>query len=69
MPEYEENLNRFLTFLNNEDAKRFFDDFVEGKEKVFNEYLSTTKEGVYNSVGQVQIYIQNKQKRQRFSWI
>lgn len=62
MPEYEGNLNRSLTFLNNEDAKKFFDDFVEGKEKIFNEYLSATKEGVYNPVGQVQIYIQNSKK-------
>lgn len=62
MPEYEGNLNRSLTFFDDEDAKEFVDTFSEGKKKTFSEYLSTTKEGIYNPDGQVQIYIQNSKK-------
>lgn len=42
-----------------EDAQKYFDSFIEGAEYVPRQYLSTTKNGVYNDDAQVQIYIQN----------
>lgn len=58
LPNYEGDLNRSLTFSCEEDAQKFFDSFHEEKEYVPGQYLSTTKSGVYNEDGQVQIYIQ-----------
>ena len=62
LPTYEGNLNRSVTFLFEEDAQKYFDSFVEGKEYIPRQYLSTTKSGVYNDDAQVQIYIQNAKK-------
>lgn len=59
LPTYEGNLNRSVTFLFEEDAQKYFDSFIEGAEYVPRQYLSTTKNGVYNNDAQVQIYIQN----------
>lgn len=59
LPTYEGNLNRSVTFLFEEDAQKYFDSFIEGAEYVPRQYLSTTKNGVYNDDAQVQIYIQN----------
>lgn len=59
LPTYEGNLNRSITFLFEEDAQKYFDSFIEGAEYVPRQYLSTTKNGVYNDDAQVQIYIQN----------
>lgn len=58
LPSYEGDLNRSLTFPFEEDAQKFFDSFREDKEYVSEQYLSTTKKGMYNEDGQVQIYIQ-----------
>lgn len=62
LPNYEGNLNRSVTFLFEEDARKYFDGFIEGKEYIPRQYLSTTKSGVYNDDAQVQIYIQNAKK-------
>lgn len=59
LPKYEGNLNRSVTFQYDDDAKAFFDSFVEGEKYIPNQYLSTTKSEMYNDSGQVQIYIQN----------
>lgn len=62
LPCYEGDLNRSLTFPFESDAQKFFDDLGEGKEYVPGQYLSTTKNGVYNEEGQVQIFIQGAKK-------
>lgn len=62
LPNYEGDLNRSLTFPFEEDAREFFDGLVAGKEYAPGQYLSTTKNGVYNEEGQVQIYIQGAKK-------
>lgn len=62
LPTYEGELNRSLTFQFEEDAKHFFDKLEKGDEYIPKQYLSTTKRGVYNEEGQVQIYIQNAKK-------
>nr|DAU31646.1 MAG TPA: minor capsid protein [Caudoviricetes sp.] len=62
LPNYEGNLNRSVTFLFEEDAQKYFDGFIVGKEYIPRQYLSTTKNGVYNDDAQVQIYIQNTKK-------
>ena len=62
LPAYEGNLNRSLTFVFEEDAKAFFESMNIGEEYIPRQYLSTTKKGVYNDSGQVQIYIQHAKK-------
>lgn len=62
LPCYEGNLNRSLTFNSEEDAKNFYDRFVIGEEYIPKQFLSTTKAGVYNDEGQVQIYIERARK-------
>lgn len=62
LPNYEGDLNRSLTFPSEADAQKFFDSLVEDKDYVPGQYLSTTKNGVYNEEGQVQIYIQGAKK-------
>ena len=59
LPSYKGNLNRSVTFLFEEDAQKYFDEFEVGKEYIPKQYLSTTKRDVYNEDAQVQIYIQN----------
>lgn len=59
LPYYEGDLNRSLTFYSSQDAKQFYDSFVIGNNYIPKQYLSATKQGVYNERGQVQIYIQN----------
>ena len=59
LPSYKGNLNRSVTFLFEEDAQKYFDEFEVGKEYIPKQYLSTTKRDVYNDDAQVQIYIQN----------
>lgn len=62
LPFYEGNLNRSLTFLREEDAQNVFNDFRVGEDFISKQYLSTTKQGVYNEDAQIQIYIQNTKK-------
>lgn len=62
LPRYEGDLNRSLTFTNNEDAKTFFDSLAVESEYAPKQYLSATKQGVYNEEAQVQIYIQNSKR-------
>lgn len=62
LPCYEGNLNRSLTFKLEEDAKKFYDRFIVGEEYIPKQFLSTTKSGMYNDEGQVQIYIKNARK-------
>lgn len=62
LPKYEGNLNRSVTFTYDDDAKTYFDSFIEGGNYIPNQYLSTTKLGMYNDSGQVQIFIQNAKK-------
>ena len=59
LPKYEGDLNRSITFFAEEDAEKFFDSFKVNQEYAPGQYLSTTKAGVYNEEGQVQIYVQN----------
>lgn len=59
LPKYEGDLNRSITFFAEEDAEKFFDSFKVNQKYVPGQYLSTTKAGMYNEEGQVQIYIQN----------
>lgn len=59
LPNYEGDLNRSLTFEYDDDAKAYFGSFVEGKGYISPQYLSTTKQEMYNDSGEVQIYIQN----------
>lgn len=59
LPRYKGNLNRSLTFMRNEEARQFYDSFVIGNNYMPKQYLSATKQGMYNENGQVQIYIQN----------
>lgn len=61
LPCYKGNLNRSVTFINDTEALQFFRNFKEGEEYIPQQYLSTTKKGVYNDDAQVQIYIQNAQ--------
>lgn len=63
MPTYEGNLSRSLFFYTQDDAEKYVEDFCVNEEKVFVEYVSTTKGSeLYNPEGQVQIYIQNSAK-------
>lgn len=62
LPNYGGDLNHSLTFISKEDAEKFYDSFNIGDKYIPNQYLSTTKSGVYNDDGQVQIYIQNARK-------
>ena len=59
LPNYQGDLNRSLIFASDDEAKEFYDSFTVNKEYIPSQYLSTTKQGVYNDEGQVQIYIQN----------
>lgn len=59
MPRYEGDLNRSITFNFDEDAKSMFDQFTIGEKYTPDQYLSTTKTGMYNEEGQIQIFIQN----------
>ncbi len=62
LPDYEGNLNRSLTFIHEDDARNVFDSFQIGWKFISKQYLSTTKQGVYNEDAQMQIYIQNAKK-------
>lgn len=62
LPAYEGNLNRSITFVFEEDAKAFFESMNIGEEYIPRQYLSTTKKGIYNDSGQMQIYIQHAKK-------
>lgn len=62
LPCYVGNLNRSLTFSFDEDAKIFYDSLTPGQKYVPLQYFSTTKSGIYNEDGQVQIYIRNAKK-------
>ena len=62
LPNYEGDLNRSMTFSSEEDAQKFFESLMEDKNYAPGQYLSTTKNGVYNEEGQVQLYIQGAKK-------
>lgn len=62
LPNYEGNLSRSVMFMSEKDAQKYFDSFIEGEEYIPRQYLSTTKNGVYNDEAQVQIYIQDAKK-------
>lgn len=62
LPCYVGNLNRSITFKFEEDAKTYFDSFVVGGEFIPKQFLSTTKAGMYNEGGQIQIYIKGAKK-------
>lgn len=59
LPRYKGNLNRSVYFENNEDARAMYEEFVVGEKYVPSQYLSATKQGVYNDEANVQIYIEN----------
>lgn len=59
LPSYKGDLNRSLTFVSDKYAKEFYDSFTIGNKYIPKQYLSATKNGVYNDEGQVQIYIHN----------
>lgn len=62
MPEYQGNLNRSLIFDDKDDLNSFLTDYQVGNTIHYKEYLSTTKSGLYNPDGQVQIHILNSAK-------
>lgn len=62
LPRYKGDLNRSLTFRNSEDAQAFYDSLVVGSEYAPKQYMSATKQGVYNEEAQVQFYIQNSKQ-------
>ncbi len=62
MPKYQGNLNRSLFFNNENDLNSFLAKHQIGNTVEYNEYISTTKRGIYNPEGQVQIYILNSSK-------
>ena len=49
-------------FDNDELLENFVNNFKVGEKYIPVSYISTTKKGVYNPDGQVQIFIQNAQK-------
>lgn len=60
MPAYNGNLSRSLYFYSQEDVTNFVDLIQEQGVILFKSYISTTKGlELYNTEGQVQIYIQN----------
>lgn len=60
LPNYKGDLNRSLDFPDRASAQAFFDGLKS--EETFHQYISTTKVGVYNEEGQVQIFIQNSRR-------
>ena len=62
MPTYEGNLQRSLYFYSEEAINEFLRDYKVGKSVEYKEFLSTTKGEIYNSDGQVQIFIQDAKK-------
>lgn len=59
MPSYEGDLTRSLYFANDRDAKKYISTIKQDEIITAREYLSTTYGNVYNSNGQIQIYILN----------
>ena len=62
LPKYSGNLSRSLMFDNDELMEDFMSTLEVNRERTFFSYISTTKRGIYNPDGQVQIFIQNAQK-------
>ena len=62
LPKYNGSLSRSLMFDNDELLENFVNNFKVGEKYIPVSYISTTKKGVYNPDGQVQIFIQNAQK-------
>lgn len=59
-PRYEGNLSRSLYFGDEEAVKKFAEQFQVGNEISFKEFISTTcSKELYNTDGEVQIFIQN----------
>ncbi|MEY8322120.1 minor capsid protein, partial [Lachnospiraceae bacterium 46-61] len=62
LPKYSGNLSRSLMFDNDELMEDFISTLEVNRERTFFSYISTSKKGIYNPDGQVQIFIQNAQK-------
>ena len=62
LPIYSGNLNRSLLFDDNELLESFVNSFKIDEKYTPPSYISTTKKGIYNPDGQVQIFIQNAKK-------
>lgn len=57
MPKYKGNLNRSLIFDDERALNEFLSNHKVGNVIAYDEYISTTCKGMYNSDGQVQIHI------------
>ncbi|MCR1515735.1 minor capsid protein [Clostridioides difficile] len=57
MPNYKGEVNRSLYFFNDSDKIAFLNKHQVGKEIIYNEYISTSSKGEYNSSGQVELNI------------
>ncbi len=62
LPKYNGSLSRSLMFDNDELMENFVSTLEVNRERTFFSYISTSKKGIYNPDGQVQIFIQNAQK-------
>lgn len=60
LPNYEGEVIRAVDFVFDEDIKEFVDGFNVGEEKIFNQYVSSSKKEGYNENAQVIIYIKSK---------
>ncbi|WP_107841879.1 phage minor capsid protein [Metasolibacillus meyeri] len=67
LPQYEGDLSRSIYFNTNDDMARFLQEHVPGKEKMYKEYISTTKGNTYNPEAQVQLYILDARKGRNIS--
>lgn len=61
-PIYEGYLNRSLSFPYNDELNEFINSLEVGREKTFTEYISATKKGIYDTSGQVQLFVLNSKE-------
>lgn len=63
LPKYKGNLSRSLEFRTMDDVHNFITELENNKKITFKQYISTTySDELYNTNGQVQIYISNSKK-------
>lgn len=67
MPKYEGDLSRSLYFYNDMELNSFMNSHTLDSIVVYNEFISTTKGNVYNSDGQVQLYILDSENGRNIS--
>lgn len=57
MPRYKGKVQRSLYFYSKEDMLSFITRYEKGKIVIYDEYISMTRGDIYNTEGQVQIYV------------